>query len=101
MPLANIGVFIYVRYQPVFNLCSGGVCIFRGQDTLRSLVDYLAAFAREFLDTAGIPLRTDIPRNVPDLPLDATALRLAHPTSRILRGRSLPCSLCRLAAPWR
>jgi signal transduction histidine kinase len=42
------------------------------EDTLRSLVDYLAAFAREFLDTAGIPLRTDIPRNVPDLPLDAT-----------------------------
>lgn len=43
------------------------------EDTLRSLVDYLAAFAREFLDTAGIPLRTDIPRSVPDLPLDATA----------------------------
>jgi signal transduction histidine kinase/ligand-binding sensor domain-containing protein len=43
------------------------------EDTLRSLVDYLAAFAREFLDTAGIPLRTDIPRQVPDLPLDTTA----------------------------
>lgn len=43
------------------------------EDTLRSLVDYLAAFAREFLDTAAIPLRTDIPRHVPDLPLDATA----------------------------
>ena len=43
------------------------------EDTLRSLVDYVAAFAREFLDTAGIPLRTDIPRHVPDLPLDATA----------------------------
>ena len=43
------------------------------EDTLRSLVDYLAAFAREFLDTAGIPLRTDIPRSVPDLALDATA----------------------------
>lgn len=42
------------------------------EDTLRSLVDYLAAFAREFLDTAGIALRTDIPRNVPETPLDAT-----------------------------
>ncbi|MCW1883356.1 histidine kinase [Luteolibacter flavescens] len=43
------------------------------EDTLRSLVDYLAAFAREFLDTAGIPLRTDIPRHIPETPLDATA----------------------------
>ncbi|MCW1921483.1 histidine kinase [Luteolibacter arcticus] len=42
------------------------------EDTLRSLVDYLAAFAREFLDTASIALRTDIPRNVPETPLDAT-----------------------------
>ena len=41
------------------------------EDTLRSLVDYLAAFAREFLDTAGIALRTDIPRNIPETPLDA------------------------------
>ena len=43
-----------------------------GDDTLRSLIDYLAAFAREFLDTAAIPLRTDIPRSIPDLPLDST-----------------------------
>jgi signal transduction histidine kinase/ligand-binding sensor domain-containing protein len=40
-------------------------------DTLRSLVDYLAAFAREFLDTASIALRIDIPRNIPETPLDA------------------------------
>ena len=40
------------------------------EDTLRSLIDYLAAFAREFLDTASIALRTDIPRGIPDLPLD-------------------------------
>ena len=43
------------------------------EDTLRSLVDYLAAFAREFLDHAGIPLRTDIPHAVPEQPLDTTA----------------------------
>ena len=42
------------------------------EDTLRSLVDYLAAFAREFLDTAGIALRTDISRSIPEQPLDAT-----------------------------
>ena len=42
------------------------------EDTLRSLVDYLAAFAREFLDTAGIVLRTDISRSIPDQPLDTT-----------------------------
>jgi signal transduction histidine kinase len=43
------------------------------EDTLRSLVDYLAAFAREFLETAGIALRTEIPRLIPETPLDAAA----------------------------
>ncbi len=42
------------------------------EDTLRSLVDYLAAFAREFLDIARIPLRTEIVREVPEFPLVAT-----------------------------
>jgi len=37
VPEAQIGVFIYVRYQPVFGLCSGGVCIFQGLDNLRPL----------------------------------------------------------------
>jgi hypothetical protein len=32
VPEAAIGVFVYVRSQPVFGLCSGGVCIFRGLD---------------------------------------------------------------------
>lgn len=44
------------------------------EDSLRSLIDYLAAFAREFLGTARIALRTDIPRTIPELPLD-TAVR--------------------------
>ena len=44
------------------------------EDTLRSLVDYLAAFAREFLDIARIPLRTDVTREIPEYPL-ATAQR--------------------------
>ena len=44
------------------------------EDTLRSLIDYLAAFAREFLDIARIPLRTDVAREIPDYPL-ATAQR--------------------------
>ena len=39
------------------------------EDTLRSLVDYLAAFAREFLDIARIPLRVDVARDIPELPL--------------------------------
>ena len=30
VPEAEIGVFVYVRAQPVFGLCSGGVCVFRG-----------------------------------------------------------------------
>ena len=37
VPQANIGCFIYVRYQPVFKLCSGGVCLFQGMDNLRPL----------------------------------------------------------------
>ena len=39
------------------------------EDTLRSLVDYLAAFAHEFLDIARIPLRLDTAREIPDLPV--------------------------------
>lgn len=37
VPEQCIGVFIYVRCQPVFNLCSGGVCVFQGMDNLRPL----------------------------------------------------------------
>jgi signal transduction histidine kinase/ligand-binding sensor domain-containing protein len=37
------------------------------EDSLRSLVDYLAAFAREFLESAQIPLRTQIERQIPDV----------------------------------
>jgi hypothetical protein len=32
VPEAEIGAFVYVRAQPVFGLCSGGVCVFRGLD---------------------------------------------------------------------
>lgn len=39
------------------------------EDTLRSLVDYVAAFAREFLDIARIPLRVDVVREIPEHPL--------------------------------
>jgi len=37
VPEEQIGVFIYVRCQPVFKLCSGGVCIFRGLDNDKPL----------------------------------------------------------------
>ncbi len=36
------------------------------EDSLRSLIDYLPAFAREFLDYSQITLRTNIERNIPD-----------------------------------
>jgi ligand-binding sensor domain-containing protein/signal transduction histidine kinase len=42
------------------------------EDTLASLTDYLASFATEFLDRAGIKLRLNIATGMPDLPLDAT-----------------------------
>lgn len=41
------------------------------EDTLGSLLDYLASFATEFLDRAGIKLRINIASGMPDLPLDA------------------------------
>ncbi len=42
------------------------------EDTLRSLVEYLTAFAREFLDIARIPLRVDVTPEIPDHPLLAS-----------------------------
>jgi signal transduction histidine kinase len=39
-------------------------------DTIESLAEYLAAFAAEFLDAAGITLRLDIPRELPATVLD-------------------------------
>ena len=42
------------------------------EDTLRSLVEYIAAFAREFLDIARIPLRSEVTRDIPDHPLAAS-----------------------------
>ena len=50
------------------------------EDTLRSLVDYLAAFAHEFLDIADIPLRLDVAQDIPGL-----ALAASHPPRRFSR----------------
>jgi len=36
-PQNSIGVFIYIRYMPVFKLIQGGVCIFKGKDNLKAL----------------------------------------------------------------
>lgn len=44
------------------------------EDTLRSLVDYLAAYAREFLDIARIALRLDVTLDIPEVAL-ATSRR--------------------------
>jgi signal transduction histidine kinase len=40
-------------------------------DTLRSLAEYVAAFGGKFLGRAGITLRRDVPRDLPDVSLDA------------------------------
>lgn len=42
------------------------------EDSLASLINYLATFATEFLDRARITLRLDIATGLPALPLDAT-----------------------------
>jgi signal transduction histidine kinase len=39
-------------------------------DTLRSLAEYLAAFGGKFLGHAGITLRRDVPRELPEISLD-------------------------------
>jgi hypothetical protein len=42
IPDAQIGAFLYIRYQPVFGLCQGGVAIFRGTDNLTPIdIDHL------------------------------------------------------------
>ncbi len=41
------------------------------EDTVRSLVEYVTAFAREFLGLAGISLRAEVPREIPAMPLPA------------------------------
>src|ERR1700739_4524447 len=38
IPEANLGGFIYIRYQPAFPLSQGGVCIFRGMDNMEILM---------------------------------------------------------------
>lgn len=40
-------------------------------DSLRNLVNYLCLFAQEFLGTASIQCRLDVPSGLPDLPLNA------------------------------
>jgi hypothetical protein len=37
VPEARLGAFLYVRYQPAFPLCQGGVCIFQGSDNVTPL----------------------------------------------------------------
>lgn len=37
VPEAELGGFIYIRYQPAFPLCQGGVVIFRGLDNVEIL----------------------------------------------------------------
>jgi hypothetical protein len=42
VPEAALGAFIYIRYQPAFPLCQGGVVIFRGLDNVGIVdVDHL------------------------------------------------------------
>lgn len=42
IPSAEIGAFLYLRYQPAFPLCQGGVAIFRGTDNISVLdIDHL------------------------------------------------------------
>jgi hypothetical protein len=39
---AELGAFLYLRWQPAFPLCGAGVCIFRGMDNVHLLdMDYL------------------------------------------------------------
>ncbi|EXJ71837.1 uncharacterized protein A1O5_04338 [Cladophialophora psammophila CBS 110553] len=37
IPEEKLGCFIYIRAMPVFNITSGGVCIFRGVDNVKNI----------------------------------------------------------------
>ncbi len=52
------------------------------EDTLRSLIDYIAAFAREFLDIAHIPLRLDVTRGIPEVRLTTSQRHNVFLTAR-------------------
>jgi hypothetical protein len=42
VPEAAIGAFVYIRYQPTFPLCQGGVAIFSGTDNVNPIdIDHL------------------------------------------------------------
>lgn len=42
IPEERIGAFLYVRYQPAFPLCQGGVAIFRGTENVHAIdIDHL------------------------------------------------------------
>lgn len=60
MPEADLGAFIYIRYQPAFPLCQGGVAIFRGLDNIQPLdmefLDYQVTMP--WPDAAGIRITT-------------------------------------------
>jgi hypothetical protein len=58
VPEAEIGVFVYLRSQPVFGLCTGGVCIFRGVHNLLPLgiehLDWIVTMPYpEFVESPG------------------------------------------------
>ena len=42
VPEAKLGAFLYIRYQPAFPLCQGGVAIFRGTGNISPIdIDHL------------------------------------------------------------
>ncbi len=70
IPEAALGAFIYIRYQPAFPLCQGGVCIFSGLDNV-NLMDI------DFLDYQNT---MPWPQAEPDGPIEtANGLRITYP----------------------
>lgn len=58
VPEASLGAFVYIRYQPAFPLCQGGVCIFRGLDNIQPQdvehIDYEITMPWPMIDGASI-----------------------------------------------
>ncbi len=58
VPDARLGAFLYIRYQPTFPLCQGGVCIFSGFENATPLdmefIDYQITMPWPQIDGATI-----------------------------------------------
>ena len=106
IPQQALSAFIYLRAQPVYGLCSGGVCLFRGLDNQRPLdcehIDYRNTMpwptmtANSFTTQNGLRIEFTEPGSAVDVSYRSIErdvsfdLRLTAITSLLVRGHVMP-----------